>query len=265
MARRPKEGGDSIRALGRGLEVLDLFAIGRTELSLTEVAELTDLPLPTVQRMLRTLEQHGYVRRTHDRGPFTLGPALLPLIPPLFASLSVIDIARPFIDELAARTDESPNLAVLEGAQVLYLVTSSGRRLLTPNTAPGMKLPAHCTALGKSLLAQLDDVAARAALGAEPYERRTDATLTTWSELGPELARIRDRGHSLSEGEYEEGLCACAVPVTTTWATPASINVAVPTSRWSRSYVEETIRPALEVARQGITAAFGAFAVEDPT
>jgi DNA-binding IclR family transcriptional regulator len=255
--------GREIRALGRGLEVLRLFAADRPSLSLTEISDLAGLPLPTTQRVVRTLEHHGFLLRDAERGPYRLGSALLSLVSPLFGALTVADVARPFLEVLAERTAEAANLAVLDAGEVLYLASSSAQRLLTTSVVPGARLPAHCTALGKALLAQLDDTDARAALGDEPYERRTGRTLTRWPELMADLGRIRADGHALSEGEYEEGLSACAVPVPIpSWQTPAAVNVSAPGSRWSHEQMIRTVVPALHDAAVGIRATFGALRVQ---
>lgn len=259
MAARAQEGQGSIRALARGLEVLQLFTAERPDLSLTEVAELTGLPLATAQRVLRTLEGHRFVRRRFDRGPYSLGSAILPLIPPLFGSMTVPDVARPYIEELATQTEETANLAVLEHGQVLYLVAASGNRLLTSATWPGLRLPAHCTALGKALLAQLDETEARAVLGDPPFERRTVRTRTTWPELASELDAARQRGYARSDQELEEGLCGVAMAVDIGGDAPAAVNVSGPASRWGDDYVEGTLVPALHLAAQGISVAFRAF------
>ena len=112
----------------------------------------------------------------------------------------------------------------------------------------GMRLPAHCTALGKCVLAQLSEDLAQVTLGAEPYERRTDRTLTTWSDLAADLAAIRERGYSISEEEYEVGLISIAVPVH--WLDgPGSgaINVSLPATRATpevREHLTERLRQA---------------------
>lgn len=256
-------GGREIRALGRGLTVLRLFAADRSVLSLTEISELAGLPLPTTQRVVRTLEHHRFLRRDAERGPYRLGPALLTLISPLFGTLTVADVAGPYLEVLAERTKEAANFAVLDAGEVRYLATSSAQRLLTTSVVPGARLPAHCTAMGKALLAQLHDTDAQAALGAEPYERHTGRTLTRWLELVADLGQIRADGHALSEGEYEEGLAACAVPVPIpSWQVPAAVNVSAPGSRWSHEQLARTVVPALHEAAGGIRAAFGGLQVE---
>jgi IclR family acetate operon transcriptional repressor len=115
---------------------------------------------------------------------------------------------------------------------VVYLVSESGSRLLTLRSTIGLRLPVHCTALGKCLLAQLPDEEARRTAGREPYAALTPRTITSWTELHASLEQVRRRGVSESHEEYEVGLDSIAVPLA--WVEgegPAAVNVSLPSSR----------------------------------
>jgi IclR family acetate operon transcriptional repressor len=112
-----------------------------------------------------------------------------------------------------------------------------------------MRLPAHCTALGKCLLAYLPEDLARMALGPEPYEQRTEHTLTTWEQLAAELAATRDSGVAVSAEEYEIGLVSIAVPVR--WLEgpeTGSINVSLPAARATPGFRERLTAGLREAA-----------------
>jgi DNA-binding IclR family transcriptional regulator len=131
---------------------------------------------------------------------------------------------------------------VLQDGEIVYLLSESGGRLLSARTPVGTRLPAHSTALGKCLLAQLPDETARDAAGPEPYEERTPATATTWDALRPSLERVRRDGVAQSWEEYEVGLAALAVPVG--WLDgpgSAALNVSLPTSRATRAFRTELV------------------------
>jgi IclR family acetate operon transcriptional repressor len=120
-------------------------------------------------------------------------------------------------------------------------------------------LPAHCTALGKALLAQLPEDLARAALGPEPYEERTPATLTSWAQLRPALEQVRGTGVAESWEEYEIGLVSIAVPVA--WLDgpgTAAVNVSLPITRATdafRAGVGERLRRIARRLESGRAAA----------
>ena len=148
---------------------------------------------------------------------------------------------------------------MLQDGEIVYLLSESGGRLLSAQTPVGMRLPAHCTALGKCLLAQLPEETARDAAGPEPYERRTAATATTWEALRPALARIRRDGVAQSWEEYEIGLASIAVPVG--WLDgpgSAALNVSLPTSRATRAFRDRAGRAACATIAARIEASLAA-------
>ena len=124
-------------------------------------------------------------------------------MPALLGGLRLPDVAREHLRALAEASGETANLAVLHSGEVLYLASESGARLLTLRAGVGLRLPVHCTALGKCLLAQLPPGEARRVAGPEPYAALTPRTLTGWSELERALDRVRRRGVALSSGEFE--------------------------------------------------------------
>lgn len=182
--------------------------------------------------MTAVLTERGYLERDPQTRRLRLGLEITRLMPPLLAGLQLPDIARRHLRAIAASTHETVNLAVLEGNQIVYLLSEAGDRVLISRATVGQRLPAHCTALGKCLLAYLPAGIARRQLGPEPYEERTPHTLTTWAKLEPALAEGRRTGVSLSAEEYEIGLVSIALPVTWTGGLgSAAINVSLPASR----------------------------------
>jgi DNA-binding IclR family transcriptional regulator len=222
----------SVGTLARGLDVLELFASTSPELSQKEISEALRLPMPTVHRLVAVLTERGWLDRAPNSRRLRLGLEMARLVPALLAGMRLPELARPHLLRLAAEVQETVNVAILEGAEVVYVLSETADRLLTSRVSVGWRLPAHCTALGKCLLAQLPEDLARVTLGDEPYERRTEHTLTTWTQLAGEIAVIRTEGAALSEEEYEIGLVSIALPLS--WidgAGPAAINVSLPAAR----------------------------------
>src|SRR5262249_51141431 len=156
----------------------------------------------------------------------------------------------PHVLRLVATARETVNVAILESHEIVYLVSEAGDRLLAPRVAVGMRLPAHCTALGKCLLAQLPADLARAAPGAGPHERRPDHPRTTWNPLATDLTAIRAAGVAVSDEEYEVGLVSLAVPVR--WIDgpgTAALNVSLPAARATPTVRAELTSGLLETAR----------------
>lgn len=234
-----------VQSLSKGLEIISLFQAQRT-LSLTEISTQVGLPISTAHRILRTLEEHQFVQRDPASKRYRPGLGVLRPVPSLLSSLDIPSAVRPIVRELSAETGETANLAVLDGVETVYLVGEIGRYLLSGAAAPGLRLPAHCTALGLCMLAQLPNEEARQRLGPEPYARRTALTPVTWTAVLAQLTSIRELGYALSVEQYEVGLCACAVPVIVTDAADVyAVNVSVPITRWSTQYVDQQLLPAL--------------------
>ncbi len=240
----------SVGTLARGLDVVELFDASAYELSQKDISDALGLPMPTVHRLTGLLTERGWLDRDPLSRRLRLGLGIARLMPALMAGLRLPELARPHLTRVAATVHEAVNVAILDGSEVVYLLGESPDRVLTSQITVGMRLPAHCIALGKCLLAQLPEDVARSALGDEPYERRTEHTLTTWSELAPDLAAAREASLAVSEEEYEIGLVSLAVPVS--WIDgpgTAAINVSLPATRANPEFREELARALRECAR----------------
>lgn len=241
----------SVGTLARGLDVLELFASAAPVLSQKDISQRLGLPMPTVHRLVALLTERGWLDRDPNTRRLRLGLEMTRLVPALLAGIRLPELARPHLLRLAADLHETVNLATLQGADVVYLHSEIGDRLLSARVSVGMRLPAHCTALGKCLLSQLPEDVARLALGREPYRRRTDRTLTTWRQLSADLVTIRAAGVAVSAEEYEVGLLSIAVPVR--WiggAGTAAINVSLPAGRATEGFRHQLTRGLLAAAAE---------------
>ena len=251
MRKQVSPNESSVGTLARGLDVLELFTSATAEHSQTEISEALGLPMPTVHRLVAVLAERGWLERDPASRRLRLGVAMMRLVPALLGGMRLPELIRPHLVRLASELQETVNLAILQGAEIVYVLSETADRLLTSRATLGMRLPAHCTALGKCLLAQLPGDVARIALGDEPYERRTERTLTTWTSLASDLAAIREAGVSTSYEEYEVGLVSIAVPVQ--WLDgpgTAALNVSLPATRASDAVRDRMIEHLLEAAQE---------------
>ena len=230
----------SVGTLARGLDILGLFSRDLPELTQTEISARLGLPLPTVHRLTAVLAERGYLDRDPRTRRFRLGLEIARFLPPLLSGLRLPEVARGHVAQLAADSGETVNLALLQDDEIVYLLSESGDHLLSAQTPVGMRLPAHCTALGKCLLAQLPEETARDAVGPAPYEQRTPTTAVTWEMLRQSLERIRRDRVAQSWEEYEVGLASIAVPVNWLGDT-AALNVSLPTTRATRAFRLELV------------------------
>ncbi len=251
----PDENKGSVGTLARGLDILELFAGDSPELTQTEISERLGLPVPTVHRLVKLLMERGWLVRDRASRRLRLGLGAARLLP----AVRLPDIARDPLRAMAERSGETVNLATLDtrsgtgGSEVLYLVSETGSNLLTLRSHVGLRLPVHATALGKCLLAQLDDQDARRVAGSEPYPALTPRTITSWDKLRAQLERVRRDGVAYSREEYEVGLHSIAVPLA--WVDgdgPVAVNVSLPSSRAGRDATAELTRE-LQAAADRIT------------
>jgi DNA-binding IclR family transcriptional regulator len=252
MKQVPIRANQDGQSLGRVLDVLGLFSADRPQLSLSEIAELLEWPVPTTHRVTSTLADRGFLTREPHTKQFRLGLGVIRLVAPLLTGFQLPALARPHLQALSEHTGETVNLAILDGAEVLYLSSYPGSFRIRAHATPGARLSAHCTALGKCLLAQLAPEDARRRLGPQPYARMTPTTARTWEELAPRLDTVRTQGYAVSVDEYEIGLLSCAVPVPADTGLVAAINVAAPAMRVTPQTLAETILPPLLAAAAAV-------------
>jgi IclR family acetate operon transcriptional repressor len=197
-----------VRSLERAFELLEHLAEAGGRLALTELTEVSGLPMPTIYRLMRTLVNRGYVRQEPSRR-YALGPRLIRLGETAGRLLG--SSARPSLARLVDEVGETANMAVLEGDEVVYVAQVPSRHSMRMFTEVGRRVNPHCTGVGKALLAQLPEDAALEILGRTGLPARTPHTITDPAALMSELARIRQRGYALDDEEQEIGVRCVAV------------------------------------------------------
>jgi len=167
-------------------------------------------------------------------------------------------VALPHLEELAIATRESASMALLDGAEIVYVARASIRRVMSNNLSVGSRLPSYCTSMGKLLLAylapdELDDL-----LGAVEFVEYTHRTITDADTLKEALPQIRQRGYAVSERELDLTLRSVAAPVLdASGRVVAAINVSTFASGVPESELEETIIPRLIETASTISSALG--------
>ena len=205
------QGPDFVEALARGLDVIAAFGPERPQMSLSEVAQATDLARPTARRLLLTLAELGYVR-SRD-GVFSLTPRVLALGTAYVASLGLWEMARPRLESLVGRTGESSSMAQLDGSDIVYVARVSVPKIIALRVEVGTRFPAPPTSQGKVLLAALDPATLAEVLDLPSRSGLRGHVVRTREELEEELARVRARGWALADEELAPGVRSVAVPV----------------------------------------------------
>lgn len=200
-----------VKSLAKGLAVLRAFGGGRSVMTVGEIARAAELDRAAARRFALTLRDLGYL--SQEGRAFTPSAKTLELGFSFFAAQSWIDIALPHMRRATEETGETCTAAVPSGDDIVYVARTPGERLMTFTVSVGMRMPMHCTSMGRVILAGLPDAEMRARAAQMPLRRVTARTVTDRRKLLAELRRVRARGFSLVDGELEDDLVSLAAPL----------------------------------------------------
>lgn len=202
----------SIQSINRAIAIMRCFSEADPELSVTELSQRLKLPKSTVSRILGTLQDEGLVGQNPRTGRYRLGVGLISMAGVALGRIDVRGAAFERLDDLAAETRETISVNILDDGECVTVDNKVSPQPLRYANWIGRRMPLHCTASGKVLLAGLS-VNERDAFFLSPLRRHTPRTITDPKVLNQELHLIRERGYALGEEEYQEGFCAIAAPL----------------------------------------------------
>ena len=236
VLQNPREDGEYITGLARGLTVLRAFSAERPDLSLSQIAAETNLNPAVVRRCLNTLVHLGYVAQNGRR--FHLRPEVMIFASAFLTSSRIEELVRPHLEEIRDETGDSASMAILSGQDVVYLVHVPANRL-TRVANIGTRLPAPETAMGLILLA---------------FANRDRQFLQEADRAdGPDTAKRN--GYAVVQNEMDSGITSIAVPIMQPDGRVfAAINCASAGQSLSPSALAESRLPALKAARERIEA-----------
>jgi DNA-binding IclR family transcriptional regulator len=223
----------TVRALARGLSILTLFDVDHREWTIDEIAARTGLLRMTAYRMVRTLEAAEFLVRDTTTNHYHLGPAAITMAYVAEDYSEFVEHARPFLEELVARTGESVTLAVpVDGVPVCVSIVNSPRPFQR-EVAPGRIIGDLASVHGK-IFAAFADPERRAAILAQKRRKHTPRTVTDAAELERELERIAEEDVAYDEEGLYLSICAVGSPVRDQLGNVvAAISVVMPAGRFS--------------------------------
>ena len=226
------------QSIDRGAQLLALVLGSEAPRALGELATATGLPKSTASRLLGALERNGLVEQEGERGAFRPGPVLARFAGRGVSARHIVTLAERPMAALAEATGETINVAMAAPAGVEHLAQIDSRHYLGTSHWVGRRVPYHCSANGKVLLA----FAAAGAVAGE-LEARTSRTIVEPAQLAAELQRVRRDGFATAVDELELGLSAVAAPVLDeSGRAIAALSVSGPTLRLTPRRVAE-LRP----------------------
>ncbi len=245
-----------IQSLARGLNVLQAFSAEEPALTLTGIVRKTGLNHAAAQRYTDTLVALGFLKRNKHR-EFLLGPKVLSLGFAFLGGNHIRKLAEVYISECSERLNKTMNLAVLEGAEVFFIYRREAQRFLSFDLHAGSKLPAHCTATGKVLLAGLPDARLKEVIRGIQFERITSHTILDPDQLWEDLMVTRRRGYSVCDRELYLDLYSLGVPlVTGEGRVAAAVNLSLSAERSDRELRRRMLEELVALGRT-LSAALG--------
>ena len=252
MSNSAAESGEFIQSLERGLAVLSVFSAKHPTLTLSEAAVLTGLSRATSRRILHTFVALGYVRT--DGKNFEPTPKVLDLGYAYLSSLQLGDIAQASMEALSEKVHESVSLGVLDGHEIVYVARVPTTRIMSISLALGSRLPAHCTSLGRVLLAGLPADELARYLSTASLTARTTRTITSVEDLANVIGEVTTAGFCIVDEELEDGVRSLSVPIRgRSGRVVAALNIGtqvgrVPMKKLRGEFLPELLKAAADIS-----------------
>jgi len=206
---------EKIKSIEKGLTLLEFLSNNEKEMGVTEISKELQMRTSTIHRMLNTFKSRGYIIQNKQTSKYSLGFQLYVLGCKVQSAMNLVESVTPFLRKLSYHTKESINFAILEGTETVSLCKIESSELLKTDIKIGARLPAHCTAVGKALLAFLPEREFEILYIniTEKLHSPTPNSISSVMELKKCLKKIKKDGYAIDEGELNIGINCFAVPI----------------------------------------------------
>jgi DNA-binding IclR family transcriptional regulator len=245
-----------VQTVHKAMQILNLFSLEQPEWGVCEIARKLAFPKSTASALTCALTEEGFLRRT-PAGRYRLGWRIMSLSQMLLETTEFRSEARKVMEGLVARFGETVHLAALESDQIIYVEKLQGTRAVrVAVTGVGVRLPGHCSGVGKCILAHLPWQRVMAILEKQGMPALTPNTITNPQALREELERVRQQGYAYDREEAVLELCCVAAPIRDhSGEVVAAMSLSVPAYRFYAN--EEQYRIAIVKAAQQVSENLG--------
>jgi len=202
-----------IKVLNKTFSILEILLQQGSAMNMTEISKKLDLYPSTTHRILDTLKHWGYVEQEPNNQEYQLGLKVLELGMAKLQQIDLVREAAPYLKELVNQCNETVHLGVLEKGEVLYLAKEESSQTIRMLSYIGKRVPLHCTALGKILLAYMPEEERKKILEDRVLPRLTEKTITDKGTLEKELNKVKEQGFALDQEENEKDVRCIAAPI----------------------------------------------------
>ena len=232
LDRIPAPGTQSVPALEKALQILQMLATSRSGLSLQEIVQRTGLPRSSVHCILVTLQRQDFLYRNESTSRYMFGLKLFSLANMALSGLRLRDQAAPFLYSLMHQTQLTVHLAILERNEAVLVAKVDAPGIVRLATWLGKRMELHCTGLGKALMCHWDEERIDGVIAEHGLPRHNDNTIASLKRLKQDLSKAAERGYAVDDEEDEIGLRCIGVPVFDhTGSVVAAVSVAGTTSQ----------------------------------
>jgi DNA-binding IclR family transcriptional regulator len=249
MAKREKSD-YTIKSVVKALKILEVFKT-IPEIGVTELGNRLNIPKSSIYYFLATLESMGYVEQNQKNKKYKLGLKIFELGSVMQNRMELRSKARPYLQELSNDSKETVHLVILDKGEVVYIDKIVGTEAIQINSQIGKRLPAHCTGVGKVLLAYLEEKELEKIIKNKGLQSYTKHTITNPQKLKKELIKIRKQEYGIDREEFSYGLKCIAAPIRNyTGEVKASLSVSGPPERLQRKGIDKLIRIITQTATE---------------
>jgi IclR family transcriptional regulator, KDG regulon repressor len=203
----------SVQTLERALDIIELLAVEKEGLGVTEIGNRVGLHKSTVHRLLNSLAERGYMEKEPRYGIYKLGLKIIEISSLYLNKLELKTEALPYLRKLAETVGQPVHLAILRGKEAVYIEKVEVVSSIRMYSQIGRRVPVYCSAIGKVLLSGLEGSELDMMLKDVEFKSFTPNTLRCSEDLMKEITGAREKGWAMDDEEHEAGIRCIAAPV----------------------------------------------------
>ena len=230
-----EKGRSPVQSIDRLFDIIETLSGTPRGMALSDLSAAVGLHASTTHRLLAALAARGYVQKDIESGKYRLTIRMFEIGSRAVGGMNIVSLARPYLEHLAAATNEAIHLVVRDGDEVVYLYKEDMADCsIRMASFVGMRSPMYCTAVGKSILSCLPEAEVAAIWQRTVITRFTPHTIVDYGDLIAELVKARQTGWAADREEHELGVSCIAAPLLDFHGAPlGAISVSMPTARLS--------------------------------